>query len=125
MKNIKILVKGYLKNITENEIFYIEARGIRNKNKIKFNFDNTKYTININNSSINMNRDGNEFISNMYFIENKKNYSSYTIKENNLSIDIEILTKRIVINDSLIIINYFVLDSETDYEIKIEMSDII
>ena len=32
MKNIKILIKGYLKNLTENEIFYIETKGIYKNN---------------------------------------------------------------------------------------------
>lgn len=125
MKNIKILIKGYLKNLTENEIFYIETKGIYNKNKIKFEFDNVKYTFNISNNNIIMNREGKDFISNMSFQENKKNYSSYILKENNLSLEIEILTKKVIIKNNLIIVNYFVIDSETDYEIKIEMSDII
>lgn len=125
MKNIKILIKGYLKNLTENEIFYIETKGIYNKNKIKFEFDNVKYTFNISNNNIIMNREGKDFISNMSFQENKKNYSSYILKENNLSLEIEILTKKVIIKNNLIIVNYFVIDPETDYEIKIEMSDII
>lgn len=125
MKNIKVLIKGYLKNITENEIFYIDAKGIYNKDKIKFTYDNTKYTFNLNKDNIIMNRESDDFISNMYFKENNKSYSNYLVKENNLSLDIEVLTKALKIRNNLILINYYVIDSETDYEVKIEMSDTI
>ena len=39
---IRIKIKGYLKNITDNEIFEFEEKGIRNKNKITFNNNNIK-----------------------------------------------------------------------------------
>ena len=39
---IRIKVKGYLRNITDNEIFEFEERGIKNKDKITFNNNNSK-----------------------------------------------------------------------------------
>ena len=44
---IRIKVKGYLRNITDNEIFEFEERGIKNKDKITFNNNDIKYSINI------------------------------------------------------------------------------
>ena len=40
---IRIKVKGYLRNITDNEIFEFEERGIKNKDKITFNNNDIKY----------------------------------------------------------------------------------
>jgi hypothetical protein len=49
---IRIKVKGYLRNITDNEIFEFEERGIKNKDKITFNNNDIKYSIKCNDNEI-------------------------------------------------------------------------
>ena len=51
---IRIKVKGYLRNITDNEIFEFEERGIKNKDKITFNNNDIKYSIKCNDNEIMM-----------------------------------------------------------------------
>lgn len=59
----------------------------------------------------------------MYFEEKKKISSSYILKENNISIDIDILTNELEIKENFIKITYTVIDSNTAYEYNIEMSE--
>ena len=89
-----------------------------------FIIDKEKYILNIINSKkILLNRNNDEIESTMSFEENKKIPSLYTLKENNISIDIEILTNKLEIKENNIKITYTVIDSNTVYEYNIEMSD--
>lgn len=120
---IKIRVKGYLKNITDNEIFEIDEKAIKNKNKITFSSDNVKNIIKINDNDIMLIREGNDFINT--FVFNKDNSScNYYLKENNYDVDIEVKTTNLDIDDNYICIKYLVIDSSSRYEYKLEMSDI-
>jgi hypothetical protein len=58
------------------------------------------------------------------FISNKNTISSYYLKENNLALDINIHTKSLTITKNMIIINYLVLDSNTEYIYKVEVVDL-
>lgn len=121
---IRIKIKGNLKNITENELFEFEEKGIRNKNKIIFSNDNIKSTIKISDNEIILIREGNDFINT--FVFNKKNSScNYLLKENNYDVDIGINTFILESNDNSIYIKYEIIDSKCEYEYKIEMSDVL
>lgn len=86
--------------------------------------DKEKYILSIINSKmIILNRNNDEIESTMYFEENKKISSLYTMKENNISIDIDILTNKLEIKKNFIKITYTVIDSNTVYEYNIEMSE--
>ena len=63
---IRIKVKGYLRNITDNEIFEFEERGIKNKDKITFNNNDIKYSIKCNDNEIMMIRDGNDIVNTVF-----------------------------------------------------------
>lgn len=121
---IKILVKGYLKNITENETLFFEEKGIRNKNKIIYNNDNVKFTIKYNSDELLLIREGNDFI-NTFIFNKKKSNSNYLLKENNYDIDMEVITMNIDILDSVIYVKYRIVDTGCIYEYKLEMSDIL
>ena len=121
---IKIKVKGYLKNITDNEKFEFEEKGIRNKNKIVYSCNNIKHTIKINDSDIILVREGNDFINTFVFNVNN-GCCNYFLKENNYEVDIEVNTLNMDINDENIYIKYLVVDSNIEYEYKIEMSDVL
>ena len=121
---IRIKIKGYLKNITDNEIFEFEEKGIRNKNKITFNNNNVKYSIKCDNNEIILIRDGDDFVNT--FVFNKKNSNSnYLLKENGYDMDMEVITSNIEISDELIYIEYEIISTSCKYEFKIEMSEIL
>lgn len=121
---IRIKIKGYLKNITDNEIFEFEEKGIKNKDKITFNNNNVKYSIKCNNSEIILIRDGDDFVNT--FVFNKKNSNSnYFLKENGYDMDMEVITSNMEISDELIYIEYEIISTSCKYEFKIEMSEIL
>lgn len=121
---IRIKIKGYLKNITDNEIFEFEEKGIRNKNKITFNNSNIKYSIKCDNNEIILIRDGDDFINTFLF--NKKNSNSnYFLKGNGYDMDMEVITSNMEISDELIYIEYEIISTSCKYEFKIEMSEIL
>lgn len=121
---IKIRVKGYLKNITDNEILEIDEKAIRNKNKITFSSDNVKSIIKINNNDIMLIREGVDFINTFVFNKDKSS-CNYYLKDNNYDVDIEVITISMDINDNSIYIKYLIVDSNSEYEYKLEMSDIL
>ena len=120
---IKIRVKGYLKNITDNEILEIDEKAIRNKNKITFSSDNVKNIIRINDNDIMFVREGVDFINTFVFNKDKSS-CNYYLKDNNYDVDIDINTISMDINDNSICIKYLIIDSNYEYEYKLEMSDI-
>ena len=120
---IRIKVKGYLKNITDNEILEFEENGIRNKNKIIYSSDNIKNTVKINASEVILIREGNDFVNT--FVFNKVDSScNYFLKENGYDVDIDITTIKVDVTDIYVYIRYLIIDSNCEYEYKIEMSDI-
>ena len=120
---IKIKVKGYLKNITENNQEIIHTFGIKNKDKISYIIDKTKHIITISNNKILLIRDNQEISHKIEFILNKQTKTEYYIKELSISIYPKILTTYLYIDDKLIEIHYKVIDSQDEYIYLIEMSD--
>ena len=120
---IRIKVNGYLKNITDNEIFKFDEKAIKNKNNISYCCDGVKTTIKIKDNEILLIRDGNDFINTFLF--NEKNSScNYLLKNNNYDVDIDIANVCINIEENSICIKYLIVDSKCEYEYKLEMSDI-
>ena len=70
-------------------------------------------------------RENDIFKNILSFQLNKETNNEYYIKDNNLSVYINIITNEINIYENEIIIKYKVLDSDTEYIYKIEVSDII
>ena len=123
---IRIKVKGYLRNITDNEIFEFEERGIKNKDKITFNNNDIKYSIKCNDNEIMMIRDGNDFVNtfifNIFFIHI---IPSKSLKENGYDMDMEVNVSNMKSNDKLIYIEYEIVSTSCKYEFKIEMSEML
>ncbi len=119
---IRVKVKGYLKNITENENLFFDERGISKKNKVSFISDSIKYSIKYSNSEVVMIREGNDFI-NTFVFNKKKSISTYTLKSNNYTIDMDVNVNEIDINENNIYIKYVINDTECIYEYMIEMSE--
>lgn len=59
----------------------------------------------------------------MYFKKNKVISSIYTVKQNNITLEIDILTNNLEIKPNNIKIIYTVIDSNIVYEYNIEMSE--
>lgn len=121
---IRIKIKGYLKNITENELFEFVEKGIKNKNKINYTNDMIKNVIKINDNEVILIREGKDFINTFIFNEKNSN-CNYLLKDNNYDVDIEINTIKVDIRDNNIYIKYLIVDSNCEYEYKLEMSEIL
>lgn len=123
---IRILIKGYLKNISENEIVNFECKGIKNKNKVTYVDNDVRFNIKINDDNVMLIRDGADFINTFIFDKNKKNsISNYLIKENNCDIDIDIDVIDLKIDDDIIYIKYLISETNCIYEYKLEMRDVL
>lgn len=121
---IRIKIKGYLKNITDNELFEFEEKGIKNKNKITFNNNNVKYSIKCCDGEIMMIRDGNDFVNTFIFNDNNSK-SNYLLKENGYDMDMDVIVLNMKFNNELIYIQYEIISTSCKYEFKIEMSEIL
>jgi hypothetical protein len=120
--SIKIKVKGYLKNITKNEVEYIDTNAIKNKNKISYVVDGIKHKLELLDNKIIIERENDIFSNKLEFISNEETKSEYYIKEYNSQIDINIITKKITIA-KIVRIEYIIKDSEEEYIYEIEMSE--
>lgn len=120
---IKIKVKGYLKNITENTEEIIDTKAIKNSNVINYIIDNTKYKIKIEKDKIILTRNNNEFSNTMIFKPNKKTISEYYIIEANAPLEFNITTINLTIKENLINITYHIEETDNMYIYKLEMSD--
>ncbi len=123
MNDIKIKVKGYLRDIDEGTITNIDTFGIKNKNKITYNEETVTNTILQEDNKLILIRENNEFKNILIFDLNKETISEYLLKENDLTIELNIKTNLIEIEDNHIKVRYLVIDSDNEYEYSIEMSD--
>ena len=89
---------------------------------LKLYLDNIKVVYNDN--DILLVRDGNYFINSFSFNE-KHGKSNYYLKEHGYSVDIDINMKMFDVNDNKIYIKYVIADTECEYELLIEMGDIL
>ncbi len=121
---MRIFIKGYLDNLTDNNHISIDSKGIKDHNKIQYFEDNTKNTIIIKDDTITITRESTEFQNTIPFRLNEVTISTYYLKDNDLTIELSIKTNHINITDDTIIINYTVLESLCEYEYNIEMRNI-
>lgn len=123
VKKIRKKINGYLKNITENQLEIIKENAICNKNKIIYSKDNIKHTIIYNEKEIILIRETEEFKNILTFSKNRSILSEYIIKENNLSVYIEIKTLNIKKTDKELCVKYEIIDTNIIYEYKITMEE--
>ena len=115
-----IKLTGYLKNITTKDIIIIDTTYKKINNKIKYQQDNDTYEIIINKDELYLIRDNQEINSAMHFKQNKYTTCDYKIKENDINLQIELYTKKLLIKENEILINYQVENTD-NYEYKIEI----
>lgn len=121
---IRVKIKGYLKNNNDKEIINFDEKGIRNKDKITFSSLDTKYIVKYDDNKIYLTREGNDYI-NTFVFSKKKSTCNYLLKEHGFNVDIDIKVIDIDINDNNVYVKYVVIDSNNEYEFKIEASDIL
>ena len=119
--SIRIRIKGYLENITENTKEIIDVIGIKNKETIKYLNNDTSYKIIINNHKITMIRENKNFIHKFIFEEEKEHETNYYIKEYNTELNINIITNNLNVSENKIEITYKIIDSNEKYKYLIEM----
>lgn len=81
-------------------------RAIKNDNNITYKLDGIKVNITILNNNIMIKRESNDMELNLEFQNNKSIITSYHIKDLNINIKVETKTKKLVINQNSILINY-------------------
>lgn len=121
---IRVRINGFIKNITENDSLFFNEKGIYTKNKVSFMNDGIKYVIKYADNGIFMIRENDDFI-NSFIFNKKSSTSTYTLKDNNFTIDMDIVVKEMIVNEKLIDIKYLICDTECEYEYRIEMSESI
>ena len=112
---IRIRVKGYIKNITENTKEIIDTYAIKNKNKINYINEETTYKIETKENKIIIIRDNQKFSHKLIFDIDNVTKSEYYIKELNTSIDVMIKTIKIHQTDKQIKIEYEIIDNKDKY----------
>lgn len=117
---IRVKIKGFLKNITDNDILNFDEKGIKNKNKISFVKDEIKYFIMIHNNMIEVVRETDEYVNSFVFDKDKAS-SLYTLKEFNQTLEIKLMINSLDIEEDSFDINYTVLDTSCSYELKMEI----
>lgn len=120
---IKVKINGYLRNNTEHEVFEFSEKAIMNKDKISYSCDKVKYNVIFSKDEVILKREGVDFINSFIFNKNNSK-SNYLLKSHNCDVDIDITTKELVVTTNSIYIKYLIVDSNSEYEFKIEMSDI-
>lgn len=78
------------------------------------------HKINITDDNIILIRENKEFKNTLIFSLKNKTVASYILKENNLTLDININTKIMEYTDNKITIKYEVVESNETYEFQIE-----
>lgn len=100
----KISIKTSLKY--QGEITNYDVLGIKTNNKIVYYEDNNKVTLIINNDSINLIRKDIDTMLEIEFINNKKVIGYYTLLDGNNKLELDIYTKKLIIKDTYVEIEY-------------------
>lgn len=115
---------GQIKDVTNQETNSFNTTAIKQKNKITYVINQEKYTLKIiSPDRLILNRKTDQIDNTMYFEKDKVLPAIYNIKENDLELEIEIKTNKLEIKEKKINISYTVIDSNTEYEYNIEMSE--
>ncbi len=105
--------------ISNEETLNIDTTGLQVSDKIIYKENDITVAIIKKSNTIEMVRQGRNYIINLVFIEGKKTYSKYEDLELLKSFDIETYTKELFISENLIKINYTINNSDFMYELNI------
>lgn len=74
---IKIKVKGYLKNNTENQLLDFDVYGIKSGDKIIYSDNGVKNTLNLKNNQIILKRESDDFLNTFIFDKKRVEVTIY------------------------------------------------
>lgn len=112
-----------IKTTINDEYFYCE--GIKNKNNIIYKDNNVSVKI-IFSDIIKIIRENSEYKIELNFNKNEKTKINYLLKEYNKSLELNLVTKNININNNYIEILYEIIDSdEGNINFKLEFEEIL
>ena len=114
----KINLKANL--VSPDEILNIDVSGIKTSNKIVYKENNITVTILILNNRIEMNRTCNEYKINLVFENKKKTISNYQVFGMPKTFDLETKTKKLIIKENLIELEYELEGNNFKYSIEWE-----
>jgi hypothetical protein len=114
MKSIKVI----LKNNLDESISKYDA--IINNNKIIYNEEEYKVVLEYN-DTLKITRENSEYLFKLEFISNKKTSGKCILKQSNLTMDLDILTDYIIIENNLIIVKYNVITTNQNVLFRLEI----
>lgn len=114
----KINLKANL--VSPDEILNIDTSGIKTSNKIVYKENNITVTILIQNNRIEMNRTCNEYKINLVFEKNEKTISTYQVFGMPKTFDLETKTKKLIIKDNKIELEYELEGNNFKYSLEME-----
>lgn len=120
---IKRKLKGYIRNITENEQTEIDTKAIQTNEKIMFELSSTKNKLQIKDDETIFVRKDNEKEMTFTFRQGMETDIIIKILENNLYLNIPIKTTHLKITENNINILYTIVDNNIEYELKIQLED--
>ena len=108
------------KLISDEENLDIKTSGIKTNNKIVYKENNITVTILLLNNRIEMNRTCNEYKINLIFEKDKKTISTYQVFGMPKTFDLETNTKKLIINDKVIELDYELEGNSFSYLLEME-----
>lgn len=123
-KSIKSKIKYYIKSKTD-DINVLETYAKIEKEKITYKENNALVTVIIYKNNINVIRESDEFKQVLKFKVNKKTISEYYIKDINISLEFNIITKKLKIDKKSIHIEYIICENNEEFEYDIKVINTI
>lgn len=113
-KEIEIVLK------TPDDLIKINTSAIVNENIVKYREKDILVVLKQYGDTLFLTRENDEYQLNLKFQENKKTLGSYLLKDNNMILELEILTKNLKIDKNTIYIMYELHDEIREYIINIK-----
>ncbi len=121
-KSIKRKIK-YCIGLKKNKNNKHSTTATITRNKIVYQEHNVLVAVIKDKEKINIIRENNDFKQIIKFNVNKKTISEYYIKDMNTSIEFNIITKNIIIEKDYIHIEYFIEETNEDYEYELSYKE--
>lgn len=119
----KIKINGYFKNDDMNTVVNYDCYGQKDDNKIIFKHENDNITITSDNELIIFKRENDEIIMTYEFtLSNNTVNNSYKLKKENIEVNFEIKTLKIVNKANTIFVEFNLLeiDGNCNYQLNID-----
>lgn len=113
-KEIEVVLK------TPDDLIKINTLAIITKDVIKYRDNDMLVVIKQKNDKVLLTRENNEYQLKLEFEKNKKTLGNYLLKDNNMLLELEILTKNLEIDKKTIYIIYELYDEIREYKVSVK-----